>query len=388
MEANYNVTVLNSKEFMRQNIAFMQVLRSGDWSLSFDTNSNPIDRSDSRTSPDCVIAYNNDLSEISRYVDYAPTSNEGSDPGLVILVANQPTQNYIANAIRLGIADVIDIDLTTERGLKRSILNVCQKRRLWKNIVNRRTSLENAHKELQEKNEELMRFYHNVSHELKTPLTSCLEHISIVHDGIAGELNEKQSRFLEIAMSSCDQMANCINDLLDTNSLDSGTLTVELKERDISTLLEEVHRSFTPVCEKVDIDLQVNIEPNLPTVVMDVERIRQVVSNLIGNAMKHTEPDGRITLDAKQDGQQEDRVTVSVKDTGKGIPSEELDRIFHPLYQIDPSPDDLSTSGLGLGLSICKHILELHGSRINVSSELGAGSTFLFELDAQPINYQ
>jgi len=380
MSEKYNIAVIDSDDASQLNGAFTKILHSGEWRMTHVVESNLGALNELSEDPDCIIAYNNDLSGISKYLSHTSFRSDSSDPGLIILLADQPSQNYIANAIRLGIADVINIQQTSELGFRRSIINVCQKRRLWRNIQSRQRSLKEAHRELQEKNQELMRFYHNVSHELKTPLTSCLEHVSIVHEGIAGTLNEKQSRFLEIAMDSCNQMANCINDLLDTNSLDSGTLTVELQENRIGSLLEEIHKSFSPVCEKAEIDLQVSIEPDLPMVVMDSERIRQVVSNLIGNAMKHTAPDGRITLDAKK---QSNRIAVSVKDTGKGIPDEELERIFSPLYQIDPVPENLSTSGLGLGLSICKHILELHGTRINVSSELGIGSTFLFELDAQ-----
>lgn len=369
---------------MRSNTVLQSALAKIDCDIEFRSKVTLTHSDEPKQSPDCVIAYNNDLSAISEYVSKVPPDIESRDPGVIILVAHKPTQNYIANAIRLGIADVIDIDHTTGTGLRRSILNVCQKRRLWKNIVCRQSSLQQAHKELKVKNDELMRFYHNVSHELKTPLTSCLEHISIVREGLAGQINKQQSHFLDVAISSCNQMASCINDLLDTNGLDSGTLSVELEETKICELLSEIHRSFIPVCSKVDIDLRINVEPNLPMVIMDSERIRQVVSNLIGNAMKHTEPDGHITLHACQDVQHENFVTVSVQDTGKGIPSEELEKIFSPLYQINPDSNDLATAGLGLGLSICKHILELHGSQINVNSQIGAGSTFLFNLNSQP----
>ncbi len=383
MIAKYKISVIDTPELSRSNVVFTEVLRDIDCEIEFINKLLSQCQDDPQYSPDCIIAYNNDLSAISDYVDTAPTDVESRDPGVIILLANQPTQNYITNAIRLGIADVIDVDRTSETGFRRSILNVCQKRRLWKNIICRQNSLEYAHKELKEKNDELMRFYHNVSHELKTPLTSCVEHISIVREGIAGPLNPQQSHFLDVAISSCNQMANCINDLLDTNGLDSGTLSVKLEEREIYTLLKEIHRSFTPVCNKVDIDLKVAIEPDLPNVVMDTERIRQVVSNLIGNAMKHTDPDGCITLHAGQSAKNTNSVTVSVEDTGKGIPSDQLEKIFSPLYQIDPDSEDLATAGLGLGLSICKHILELHGSQIRVSSEVGAGSTFLFNLSSQ-----
>lgn len=135
MIVKYDVTVLNSNKFIWPDYSFMQILHSGEWSLNIDDDSSLSNRMNLKPSPDCVVTYNNDLSEIPRFIDYTSACDDSSDPGVVILVANQPTQNYITNATRLGIADVIDIDQTTEQELKQSILNVCHKRRLWKKII-------------------------------------------------------------------------------------------------------------------------------------------------------------------------------------------------------------------------------------------------------------
>jgi|GEM_PF-3024160 len=380
MSEKYNVIVIDSEELGSLSQKLLVILEDINCRSKFVESISPISHNDPTTGPDCLLAYNNELSTLPQYLGRPTSETDELDPGAIILLADRPSKNYIANAIRLGVADVIDINRTAETGFKRSIRNVCQKRQLWKGVKKRQQMIQQAHEELKEKNTELLNFYHNVSHELKTPLTSCLEHISIVDEGMAGGLNEKQTEYLEVAIGSCQQMAECINDLLDTNSLNSGTLTVELKETVISELLEEIHQSFLPICSKADIDLRISIDPGLPAVMVDSTRIRQVVGNLIANAIKHTAPKGSIILEVSRHRVDPGAVTVSVSDFGRGIPEGALQKIFNPFYQVNPESSDLETASLGLGLSICKHILELHGSQIEVQSQIGEGSKFMFDL--------
>jgi len=238
------------------------------------------------------------------------------------------------------------------------------------------SQIERTNLDLRRKNEEVQNFYHTLSHELKTPLTSAREFIAIVMDGLAGGLNPTQREYLGIAKESCNQLRVCINDLLDATRLETGKLSIELKPASLGVAVQRVVTALTPAAAGKGIELSCEIEPELPKVGIDESRITQVVTNLLNNALKFTETGGRIEVVVAA-AAEDDFLEVSVSDTGRGIPREQMDRIFDRLYQIK-SGDATTEQGVGLGLYICRELVRLHGGDIRVESAVGVGSTFTF----------
>jgi PAS domain S-box-containing protein len=249
------------------------------------------------------------------------------------------------------------------------------------------TQLERTNSDLRRKSEEVQNFYHALSHELKTPLTSAREFVSIVMDGLAGHLNGVQKEYLGIALESCNQLRVCINDLLDATRLETGKLSIDLKPVALGTPVQRVITALCPAATGKDITLICRIDPDLPLITIDENRIAQVVTNLVNNALKFTAPGGEITVVVSQSLDRPAALEVSVSDTGRGIPEEQLERVFDRLYQIKTG-DAATEQGIGLGLYICRELVHLHGGEIVAESELGVGSTFTFTLPLQPTGHR
>jgi signal transduction histidine kinase/CheY-like chemotaxis protein len=240
-------------------------------------------------------------------------------------------------------------------------------------------ALEESNKHLLRKNEEIQNFYHTVSHELKTPLTSAREFISIVLDGLAGPLTETQREYLSIARESCHRLRVCINDLMDATRLETGKLTLEMKRGSLATLVQKLVTLLGPVAARKQISLKHEVRADLPDFLFDQNRLMQVLVNLANNALKFTPENGQVTITAGEAPNDPGYFKVSVNDTGCGIAPAELERIFECLYQV-PNKDGGSEQGVGLGLYICRELVQSHGGKIWVESELGRGSTFCFSI--------
>jgi two-component system sensor histidine kinase/response regulator len=241
------------------------------------------------------------------------------------------------------------------------------------------TKLEQINQDLLRRNEEIQNFYHTLSHELKTPLTSAREFISIVIDGLAGPISDAQAEYLGIAVDSCNQLRMCIDDLLDATKLDTGKLALELKPMSIGSLVHRVVARMRPTATEKLISLGEEIEPGLPEVAVDEHRLTQVLTNLVNNAIKYTPARGRILIKAGEAHEHPQLIEISVSDTGRGIPQAEQDRIFDRLYQVKAG-DAATEQGVGLGLYLCRELVQLHGGQIRVESVPGKGSTFSFVL--------
>jgi two-component system NtrC family sensor kinase len=215
-----------------------------------------------------------------------------------------------------------------------------------------------------------------VSHELKTPLHSIKGFVDIILMGKTGEVNDLQRDFLTTVREQTEQLQNLINDLLEFSRLESGEMRIHPERISVSDLVKRVVDKFTPLADKEEIHLQSMLPDSFPHVDADPFRLEQVVSNLVDNALKFTPPGGTVILSGKDLG---DEVQISVHDTGIGIPLSEQARIFDRFYQVDASATR-AYSGTGLGLTICKHIIEQHHGRIWVESDGEKSSTFSFTL--------
>ena len=223
-------------------------------------------------------------------------------------------------------------------------------------------------------------FVSNVSHELRTPLTAIKGSVDNMLDGLTGSLNEKQVRYLARIKSNTDRLSRLINDLLDLSRIESGRVEVRSTTLTLTALAEEVAEHLKSLAAEKLIRIEVPSPDPKVTVWADRDKVTQVLVNLIGNAVKFTPQNGKVTVALEKNG--DDYVQISIDDTGPGILPEEKNKIFSKFYQF-ADIDKQKPKGSGLGLAISKALVEMHGGRIWVESEVGKGSTFYFTLPAR-----
>jgi signal transduction histidine kinase len=310
-------------------------------------------------------------------LEFAAEHCEEGDPPIILLTGNG-SETVVLAALRAGVADYLIKSTLTANGLHRAIHNAVEKADLRDSVRARNETIARTHNTLQRRSNEIQRFYHTVSHELKTPLTAAREFISLVVDGVAGDINEQQRDFLMHAVDCCDQLAMHFNDLVETTRLETGKLKLHQSVQRIEKVVLRAVFSVTAMANDRGITLQHHLPPDLPDVYIDDGRVLQVMANLLTNALKFTDPGGKVDLVVTNP--KPDEVRVSVRDTGCGIDAEHVDHIFERLYQVPRDEEHATSGGLGLGLCIAKEIVELHGSCLQVESVKGKGSTFHFSV--------
>ena len=246
-------------------------------------------------------------------------------------------------------------------------------------IIRDVTERRKAEEKLKETMEIKSQFISTVSHELRTPLAAMKEGIAIVLDEVAGRINGKQKKFLDIAKRNVDRLENMINNILDFQKLEAEKIGLHIQNNDIKQIALEVHETMTLYAEKNGIELLFELAEDLPEAKFDRDRIVQVLINLLGNAIKFTPKGGRANLNVQY---REEELIISVSDTGAGIPKNELPKIFERFYRAEQQREEVQ--GTGLGLSIVHKIVMRHGGRIEVESEVGQGATFTVFLPLDP----
>jgi two-component sensor histidine kinase/GGDEF domain-containing protein len=212
-----------------------------------------------------------------------------------------------------------------------------------------------------------------ITHELRTPLTAIKASITMVTSGFHGVTNAEQRQALSTALASIDRLSRMLNDLLDLSRAEAGRLEVRRERVDLVQLMREVARTFEPLARERGLSIRFENIGNRVDTFIDRDKIVQVLTNLVHNAIKFTEK-GAVTLSLSANG---DYIECSVADTGRGIPADQLPHLFDKFHQIGrPSPSGEKGSGLGLALS--RYLVELHGGRLQAESENGRGSRFTF----------
>ncbi len=219
-------------------------------------------------------------------------------------------------------------------------------------------------------------FLANMSHELRTPLTAVMGFSEVLLREIPGTLNEKQKEYLQDIYQSGEHLLNLINDILDLSKIEAGRLELELERFDIEGLIEESLIFFKEKAMRHNIRIQKRLGEGIGELYADKRKVKQVIVNLLSNAFKFTPDGGTITVEVQR---QDNEVVFSVEDTGPGISEEDQKRLFKPFEQLQ-SPLTKKVKGTGLGLHLSKRLVELHGGRIWVKSELGKGSRFSFTI--------
>ena len=215
-------------------------------------------------------------------------------------------------------------------------------------------------------------FVANVSHELKTPLTSVQGFAQAILDGTA-DTEEARQQAAQVIYNESGRMHRMVLDLLDLARLDAGTADIMMSPVNMHALLNSNRDKFTPQSQKAGVEIRVEVPANLPSLNADGDRLAQVFTNLVDNAVKFTPSGGVISLNASAVNEE---MLISVSDTGVGIPAESQSHIFDRFYQADSSRKGGTTHGAGLGLAIAYEIVQAHGGKINVRSKLGEGTSF------------
>lgn len=236
---------------------------------------------------------------------------------------------------------------------------------------------EEARREAEEANQAKSAFLTMMSHELRTPLNAVTGYSDLLLVGVRGELNEGQREDVERIKRSGQYLLGLINDMLNFAKLEAGQVEFRLEKLRLEPLLEGLADLILPQVRAKGLRYRFTGCANEPVVCADPEKLRQVVLNLLANAVKFTEPDGQISLACHTDG---DTVRVTVRDTGRGIPEDELARIFDPFVQVDRHLTPSSQQGVGLGLSISRDLAVGMGGRLEAESRVGEGSAFTLTL--------
>jgi PAS domain S-box-containing protein len=242
-------------------------------------------------------------------------------------------------------------------------------------------------KKAEEKLKETMalksQFVSTVSHELRTPLTGMKEGLAIVLDEVVGPINEKQKGFLDIAERNAERLSDLINDLLDFQKLEAGRMKLDIQSNNIEEVFSEARETMTLCAEKSQVEFLFVCSEDLPVARFDRDKVIQVFTNLVSNAIKFTPEKGRVSVNVQR--QNEDWV-ISVSDTGMGIPKEALPKIFERFYRVKRRGKQIQ--GTGLGLAIVHEIVTMHGGRIEVQSKVNQGTTFTVSLplNARPVS--
>jgi len=236
--------------------------------------------------------------------------------------------------------------------------------------------LNEANAKLRELSEMREEFLALTTHDLRSPLTVISGVISFFTSGRLGELSPEQQNMVAMMERNTQSLIELVNDLLDASKLESGTMRLETAAIDIRSVIDELREMMLPMAKEKEIELVETFPADLPRVEADRVKLRRILLNLLSNALKFTPKGGRVEVRAEQlDG----RVSIAVSDTGVGIAPEDVARLFDK-YEQARSRATRGEKGTGLGLYITKQLVELHGSRIKVESEVGKGSTFSFTL--------
>lgn len=227
-------------------------------------------------------------------------------------------------------------------------------------------------------------FFSNVSHELRTPLNIILSSVQLL-DEVWGKAEKSHSncpykipKYMDIMKQNSYRLLRLINNLIDMNRIDSGFLTLNIKNHNLVSVIEDVILSLAPYVESKDMEIVFDTEVEEKIMAFDDENLERIILNLISNAVKFTEPKGKIEVSVEDRGAY---VKVIVKDNGIGIPKDKLDAIFERFKQVDNSLSNLA-QGSGIGLFLVKALVEAHGGTITVHSNLGEGSEFIINLPA------
>jgi PAS domain S-box-containing protein len=264
------------------------------------------------------------------------------------------------------------IPVTEEDGKIIGVLETCRditERKAAETLLQEKQIAEEANRTKSE-------FLANMSHELRTPLNSIIGFSDLLYEQLYGELNEKQLKSVGNISKSGKHLLNLINSILDLSKVEAGKLELSYKQFELGSKLNIIKDLLSPIADKKNIQIEIDMDSSLTSICADEARFAQVIYNLVDNAIKFSYENGLVKIGARKKG---DMVEITVKDTGIGIKPEDQGKLFKPFSQVD-SFLSKQYQGTGLGLSLVKQIVRLHGGYIWFRSNPGEGSTFAFAI--------
>ncbi|MDA0524317.1 ATP-binding protein [Methanococcoides alaskense] len=231
-------------------------------------------------------------------------------------------------------------------------------------------------------NQSKSEFLANISHELKTPLNSIIGFSDVICNESHGSLNEYQRKYMSNVLSNGKHLLNIINDILSISKIEAGKMELHMNEFFVSDTINEIKELMEPIASVKNIDMSYGIDIGMPAIKADMIKFKQIVYNLVNNAIKFSYQGGAVKVGGNIS---DDFMHISVKDHGIGISAKDQENLFYPFFQVESSATR-SYGGTGLGLSIVKKFVEIHGGEIWVDSEIGKGSTFTFTMPTAPLN--
>jgi two-component system sensor histidine kinase BarA len=316
----------------------------------------------------------------------APLMHEGDTIGTLIVRGNETVTAHLHR-----VADAFIVD-----GIKRAMsarMHMATVEEANRELTEKNKRLAQAVERLQEADRVKSNFLATVSHELRTPLTSVIGYSEMLLEGIAGELNDEQREYVRTVMEKGDQLLQLITGILDISRMEAGEMKISKSPFELEDVMSTALSTVAPHARRKKLILHCTLEPGLPLVYGDRDKVRQVLLNLIGNAIKFTPEGGKIEVAAvvgtlaqpspELPPDSPRGVRIWVRDSGIGVPLEHQKRVFDPFFQVDNS-STREYGGTGLGLSIVKRLVEAHGGNVWIDSENGRGATFAFTIPLAP----
>lgn len=286
----------------------------------------------------------------------------------------QPTSYWDVSVGPISLGETMGLLISTVDATERVTSRLNIRQQLEEHVEARTRELRTAIEDLRHLDEMKANFLNAVSHELRTPLTAITGFAEFLEEGVAGDLNQEQKHYVTQILFGTERLLSLINDLLDYARMEAGRFSLSRAPVEFGNLADKVVASLMPLATRSKLEIRLALPPNLPELDADPDRLSQILTNLLSNALKFTPAGGQICLRAQEDDGQ---VAIEVVDTGIGIPPEAIPKLFNRFYRVDQT---LTVAGTGLGLPITKGLIEAHGGHIEVRSKVGKGSSFRFTL--------
>jgi signal transduction histidine kinase len=249
---------------------------------------------------------------------------------------------------------------------------------LEKRVEERTANLNNAMLELRELNRMKTKFLANMSHEIRTPLNSIIGFSDLLHEECIGDLNDKQKEYIQIILKSAELLLELINDILDMSMIDQGKITINKQLANPNQLIDSAVTIVQALADRKQLNITKDLSNAIPNIFVDPLRIKQVLYNIINNAIKFTPAGGSIVIQSKLTAE---HVVISVADNGIGIKQELLSKVFDEFFQAE-KPHEKVYDGVGLGLPLSKKLIEMHDGKIELFSACQKGTTVVMYLPA------
>ena len=298
----------------------------------------------------------------------------------IILFTGMTSSEVAIESMKAGAADYLDKGELSEPLLSKSIRYALARKEHHRYEIDAKELLKKKNQELSDLYETAHQFVDNVSHEFRTPLTVIKEFTSILADGLAGELNEEQQKYLGIVLNRTDDLGLMIDDMLDISKIEAGLLGVFRKKTTVGEIMERIRVTLERKALNFEVGFEFDIQDENCSVFCDPENIARVIINLGFNAIKFSGKNGQVKVWAtlNSEGSQ---IEIGVTDNGPGISTEDMQVIFDRFKQVGKVTKS-STKGFGLGLNIAQELVRLNLGSMSVKSNLGSGSTFSFDIPA------